>query len=117
MLGNGPFWSGGASQSIPRQTFQELIPKTLDFLLLAIGTVSAMGTTVIQPKVDRRVIPDRRAHPRGGRRIEDHNAPASTAQPCDDCESREVLFLQTTRGYDEYRCRRCRCRLFRLRSL
>ncbi len=72
---------------------------------------------MIRPTQDRRVMPDRRAHPRGGRRIEDHNAPASTAQPCDDCGSREVLFVQTTRGYDEYRCRRCRCRLFRLRSL
>jgi hypothetical protein len=76
-----------------------------------------MGMAVIPLKSDRRVIPDRRAYPRGGRRSSDLQTPAFTAQPCDGCGSQELLFLRTTRGYDEYRCRRCRCRLFRLRSL
>ena len=76
-----------------------------------------MAIAVIRLKSDRRRIPDRRAHPRGGRRSSDHQMPAFTAQPCDSCGSPELLFLQTTPGYDEYRCRRCRCRLLRLRSL
>jgi hypothetical protein len=78
---------------------------------------SAVVVAVLRPKADRRVVPDRRARPRGGRRAGDHPNMPSANVACDGCGSTELQYVGTTRGFDEYRCRVCHCRLFRLRDL
>jgi hypothetical protein len=71
--------------------------------------------SVLRDKPDRRVTLDRRARPRGGRRESDAARDLSW-DPCDTCGSKELDFVVFMRGFEEYRCRRCGARLFRLRA-
>jgi len=68
---------------------------------------------LLQRKHDRRVTPDRRAHPRGGRRGSDLPRDLSL-DPCDQCGATDIQFVAWGQGFEEYRCRHCHARLFRL---
>jgi len=64
---------------------------------------------------ERRLGQDRRLHPRGGRRLEDLGGEVS-AERCDGCGTSALEIVTSGDDYDEYRCRRCQCRVFSLRS-
>jgi hypothetical protein len=62
-----------------------------------------MKPPTIHWKKDRRDVPDRRVHPRNGRRQGD-----SEAERCPWCTSHTVERVGATHGVSEYSCRTCR---------
>ena len=74
-----------------------------------------MAVTQIVEKTDHRIAPDRRDVDRGGRRATDLGGQLAPAL-CDGCSGLFTLqWVAASQDLDEYRCRRCRCRIFAAR--
>jgi hypothetical protein len=117
ILSSVPILAPTVQKSRFGQTSREMILEIQDFKLVCSGMSCASEIVVDSTNVERRRAPDRRAHPRGGRRAGDQHPPLSAAQACDQCGATELAFTGMSRGFDIYRCRVCRCRLFRLREV
>jgi hypothetical protein len=70
-----------------------------------------MSTHFSGQEYERRDPGNDRGPASAGRRVEDLGGRIA-AEPCDGCGSRSLQFICELGGVDQYRCRRCRCRVF-----
>jgi hypothetical protein len=73
------------------------------------------SSTQLVQRNDRRQVQTRRGGERGGRRATDRGG--CLAPPaCDGCGAVFTLqWIGANHGFDEYRCRQCRCKVFAVR--
>jgi len=76
----------------------------------------SLAALTVSPLPERRHGTDRRRVPRGGRRFTDWRGRAAQ-EPCDGCGSASSLqWMAAGKEFDEFCCRRCRCRVFAAHS-